>query len=59
MKTLDICKLVLLLAMVAFQSAIIFCNLHSRVAQGIVLGDALLFVLLFVYEFVAVKYLTA
>lgn len=57
MKTTDICKLILLLALVVFESAIIFCNLHSRVAQGIVLGDASLFVLLFAYDFISKKYI--
>lgn len=56
MKTGDICKLILLLALVVFESAIIFCNLHSRVAQGIVLGDAFLFVLLFVNDFIVWRY---
>ena len=58
MKTSDICKLILLFAFITFEGAIVFCNLHSKVAQGIVLGDASLFVMLFVYDFVVWKFLS-
>lgn len=56
MRVIDICKLLVLVAMIAFQGVIVFTGLHSRVAQGIVIGDAMLFVFLFVYQFIEYKY---